>query len=322
VKALRVLILVVASIIVETGFAENVRFKQFGTHIPARPDLDVRWNPPADALPSQIWVYHLLPTKFSPKVVANLMSLSSLTEKDRTESSTNGMLFKSPDQSRTLRISFPSGSIQYEVSTPYNPTNLTKDVPNKKEALERVRKLLPKFGIGLSEIEKNDDGTDARLNCGDSESIFSLNGCAVTNVEWRGVGFRRAVDGITFISVGTGGEGHVRFGNHGKITKIDLSWRNMERVKSYPTLSPAEMIYALRQGKAVQGYLSMNSRGIDWRTAKAMTVNHLWARYYAGDSEHPSDMLEPFAVLDSDVDTGNGIVNVEIDCPIIDETAP
>lgn len=96
----------------------------------------------------------------------------------------------------------------------------------------------------------------------------------------------------------------------------------MERVKSYPTLSPAEMIYSLRQGKAVQGYLSMNSRGINWRTAKSVTVNHIWPRYYAGDMEHPSDMLEPFAVLDSEVDTGNGIVNVEIDCPIIDETNP
>jgi hypothetical protein len=32
-------------------------------------------------------------------------------------------------------------------------------------------------------------------------------------------------------------------------------------------------------------------------------------------------MLEPFAVLDSDVDTGYGVVDVEIDCPIIDETA-
>jgi len=136
------IVFILLPVICETASLEMVRFKQFGTHIPARPDLEVRWNPAANALPSQIWVYHLLPTRFSPKIVANLMSLASFTEKDRTESSTNGMLFKSSDQSRSLRISFPSGSIQYEISTPYNPTNLTKDVPNENEALERVRKLI------------------------------------------------------------------------------------------------------------------------------------------------------------------------------------
>ena len=90
----------------------------------------------------------------------------------------------------------------------------------------------------------------------------------------------------------------------------------MARAKAYRTLSVGEIIHSLLAGKAV------NSKGIDWHTAKSVTVNHVWPRYYAGDSEQPSNVLEPFAVLDSSVDTGYGIVNVEIDCPIIDEATP
>jgi hypothetical protein len=297
--------------------AEALRFKQFGTPIPARPDLEVRWNAPSDALPSQIWVYHLLPRKLSPEMISYIMALCSFTERDKTESSKNEMVFKTPDNSRHLWIS-SSGDVDYDSLIHYSHTNLIKKVPDEKQALKRVKQLLPKLGISLSDIDKKDNSDEPRLNSSDSKMTYFVKPEPITNTLFRAVGFRRAIDGISFIGMGTGGDGHVRFGDHGKITKIDLSWRNMERVKSYPTLFPAEMIYALRQGKAVQGYLLMNSRGINWRTAKSVTINHVWPRYYAGTSMHPSDMLEPFAVLDADVDTGHGNVRVEIDCPIID----
>jgi hypothetical protein len=41
-----------------------------------------------------------------------------------------------------------------------------------------------------------------------------------------------------------------------------------------------------------------------------------------GDRFAPSDWLYPFAALETTVDTGRGNVDVEIDCPIIDETKP
>ena len=315
------ILLVFATMICGAVFAENVRFNQFGTHIPARPDLEVRWNPPTDSLPSQIWVYHLLPRKPSAEMISYLKSLCSFTEDDRIDSSANGMMFRTPDNSRHLWIS-SAGDVYYESLIHYGLTNLIEAVPDEGQALKRVKQILPKFGISLSDIDRKDDSNEPWFICFDSERLYFVKPQTITNTEFRTVRFHRAVDGISFIGLGRGGNCQIDFGDHGKITKIDMSWRNAARVKSYATLSPAEMIYSLRQGRAVQGYLSMNSRGIDWKSAKSVTVNHVWARYYAGDIDHPSDILEPFAVLDSSVETGHGPEKVEIDCPIIEETAP
>jgi hypothetical protein len=37
-------------------------------------DLDVRWTVPSNQLPSEVWVYRLLPHPFSPTVVSNLVT--------------------------------------------------------------------------------------------------------------------------------------------------------------------------------------------------------------------------------------------------------
>ena len=230
------------------------------------------------------------------------------------------MVFKTTDNSRHLRLSFLEGTVDYEATMDYSHAYLVKDVPNEKQAVNLTKKILPELCISLSDLDKKENANKPGISSGVSQVTYFVNHQAITNTFSRGVSFRRAVDGFSFISVGTGGDGDIRFGDHGKIAKIDLSWRNMERTKSYPTLSPEMMIKSLRDGKAVQGYLSMNSRGIDWRTAKIVTVNQARPCYYAGDSlRQHSDWLEPFACLDTVVDTGHGNIRVEIDCPIIDE---
>jgi len=228
--------------------------------------------------------------------------------------------FKSMDGTRRLRISYVMGMINYEAKIPFSPTNLVKGLPTEQNAIVLMKNLLPKIGVNLADLDKKTNKSEPDFHVSDSEWMTFVKPITITNTEWRGVSFRRAVDGISFSSIGTGGDGDIRFGDHGKIIKIDLSWRDMEREKLYLTLAPAMVIESLREGKAVQGLLMMNSRGIDWRTVKSVTVNQAWPCYYAGDRIQPSDSLEPFAVLDTVVDTGYGNVRVEIDCPIIDET--
>jgi hypothetical protein len=315
----RAILFVFVYMICVASFSESVRFKQFGTSIAARADLDVRWNAPSDAVPPKIWVYRLLPRNLSPKTISYLMELCSFTEKDKTEQSADGMLFKTPNNSRRLWISFSSGTIDYETVTKYSHTNLIEDVPNEKQALRLTKKLLPKLGISLSDIHKKENSNEPKFICSASDILYFVKPQTITNTLFRAVGFRRAVDGFLFVSVGTGGNFHIEYGERGKIIKTDLSWRNMERDKSYPTLSPERMIKSLREGKAIQGFISMNSAGIDWRTAKTVTVIHARTCYYAGDSLQPSDWLEPYAELDTVVDTGHGDIRVEIDCPVIDE---
>ncbi len=96
----------------------------------------------------------------------------------------------------------------------------------------------------------------------------------------------------------------------------------MERDKLHPTVTPEMMVKSIREGKAIQGMVPDTVGSIDWPTVKSVTIKEAKPLYFAGgDPLSPSDWLEPFAALWTTVDTGHGNVDVEIDCPIIDETA-
>ena len=56
------------------------------------------------------------------------------------------------------------------------------------------------------------------------------------------------------------------------------------------------------------------------QTVKSVTVTRAEACYFTGTSSSPLDKLYPHAALWTTVDTGHGNIDVEIDCPIIDET--
>jgi hypothetical protein len=318
----RIILFVFLQMIWMTGFAENLRFKEFGTHIPAHADLDVRWDAPINALPPKIWVYQLLPRTLSPQIMSNLMTACSFTDKDKTEHG-NGLFFNSPNGSRHLRVTSSLGIIDYQTARRRSPTNLVEDVPTERQARKLMTKLLPNLGISLSELSKEENSTKPEMIVYDGGVTYFVDHKSITNTELRGVRFSRAVDGISFAGAGTGGDGDIEFGDHGRISKILLTWRNMQRDKLYPTVTAEMMIKSLREGKAVQGFILESLGDIDWPTVKSVTIKKAFPRYYAGGGRlAPSDWLYPFAALWTTVDTGHGNINVEIDCPIIDETKP
>jgi hypothetical protein len=67
----------------------------------------------------------------------------------------------------------------------------------------------------------------------------------------------------------------------------------------------------------------MNSPAINWKTVKGLIIKKASPRYYAESGDSSSlGRLVPFAALETEVDTGQGIIPVEIHCPIIDEKGP
>ena len=104
-----------------------------------------------------------------------------------------------------------------------------------------------------------------------------------------------------------------------KVSKISLSWRNLERHKAYSTANPNMIIKWIREGRAVQGMIRMDAETINWKSVKSVTVIKAELSYYARDPFTPSDWLMPFAALWTTVDTGHGNMDLEIDCPIIGE---
>ncbi len=299
------------------GLPPNPRFTEWGTPIPARAGLKVIWNAPTNGIPSVVWVYRLSPRRFSPEFISNLTYLCSFTAKDMVKQGSDGVTFRNADNSRRLDMSFSSGSIEYQTTSHYNHTNLAEDVPDEGRMPELTTNVLQKIGISLSDIAKTTNGAPD-FHFWQPLKIYYVNHSFVTNIEFRGARFQRSVDGIPFVGLGAGGDGEIDFGEHGKISKIDLSWRDLERYKAYPTIKSELMTKLIRKGDAVQGPIPINLNVIDWQAVKSVTVKKAKLCYYAGDP--PSDWLHPFAALWTTVDTGSGTIDVEIDCPIIDES--
>jgi hypothetical protein len=312
----KIILLVLLQATWTTGFAQNLSFK-FGIAF-KRPDLDVRWNVPTNLLPSNVWVYHLLPRKFSPTVLSNLMALGPFTGKEVIRSNANEILFKKTDNLTTLWVSWRLGAIEYEPANPFGPTNLARDVPEEAQVPQLTTNFLKEIGIDVSEIEKKADGAPD-FHVWSPLTMYPVNRVVITNIGFRAVNFRRSVDGATFVGNGAGGNCEIQFGEHGKPSKIRLSWRNLERQNAFPVAKPATLIKWIREGKAVQGMVRMDGEPINCKTAKSLTINQAELCYYAGDPFSPSDWLMPFAALWTSVDTGHGSVDVEIDCPVIDE---
>ncbi|MGB8368056.1 MAG: hypothetical protein WCF71_02050 [Verrucomicrobiia bacterium] len=315
----KTVLLILFQIICTSGFSDNPRWKVFGTPIPAHADLDVRWeapnkfvgsNVPTNKWPSKIWIYSLEPRKFSPKIISSLMAMCSFTEKDKVQQDSNGVTFR--NGARILSISFPTGSIQYQTpEANYSPTNLAQGVPRMSEMPKLTKNFLRAVGLKLSEIERDTNGAP-NFDFWEPFTVFYLKSGSVTNIAFRAVVFRRAVDGAEVI--GDAGYCQLHFGEHGKISQIDFSWPDLKRYESAVTLKPQAIIQLIREGKAHQGLLPMGFDGIDWQTVKSVTVKQAWPCYFGGDSR-----LYPFLDLWTTVETSQGYVDIEIDCPIVDE---
>jgi len=197
------------------------------------------------------------------------------------------------------------------------------DVPGESKALRLTKKFLPEIGIDLADIGKKENSSQPDFHVFDMGVTYFIDRKPLKNTEGRGVRFGRSVDGISFISIGSGGDGEIHFGDHGTVTRLLITWRNMQRDKSFPVLTPQLMMESMRKGKAIQGLIPDSVDAIDWKTVENVTIKKAKPCYYAGgDRFSPSDWLQPYAALWTTVDTGHGNVNLEIDCPVIDETKP
>jgi len=207
---------------------------------------------------------------------------------------------------------FPSGRIDYKtVNSAESPTNMVKDVPSELEALGLTKRLLPRIGIGLSDVTKP-ASSEPDLHVSADEVTYFSNQTAVTIIKWRSVGFRRVVDNMV-ISGGNGG--YLHFGEGGKLCEIGISWHILQRIKSFRTYSVERTIRLFHEGKAFQGLVPGDFGRIDWRTVKSVTVTKAVPCYCAGKS----DVLYPFLALSAVVEADRGKVEIEIDCPMIDE---
>lgn len=295
---------------ITAGFAQNPPWQANGITIPARTDLDVRWEA-TNKFPHKVWTYQLLPNRYSDKIISNVVTLCSLTEKDLREYRLNGMDFQSADGSRKLSIAFPSGDIHYETPEPhYSLTNLAVGVPEESQLPELTTNVLRKLHINFSEITGWIDDHKMDFTDGEGRTYF-VGKTVITDIRSRRVYFRRTIDGMPIAREFYG----FNVGEHGKISKLSITWPNLQRIKSYPTISPKKVIECLRKGDAIRGPVPMNVGDIDWPAVKSVTIKRAIPSYLIDHTR-----LYPFLYLDAVIDAGHGTVEVAMQCPIFDET--
>lgn len=291
------------------SFSQSSPWKANGVAIPARLDLDVHWLSPG-VFPREVWEYDLLPNKFSPEVISNLVSLCLFTAKDKVEKGGEGIVFQTIDHSRILSISFASGNIQYEMPERlYSATNLAVGVPSTDQLAKTATTILDKLHIGLNDI--TGWRSTNKFDFSEPLTLYYLGDTTITNIPYRTVYFRRSVDGMPIA-------GHFyRFnvGERGEIAKISMAWPNMKRAKSYPTVSPNEVVHFLRSGNAIRGPVPTNIGDLDWLSIKSVTIKKAIPSYLITHNQ-----LYPFLRLDVLVNTGSETIEIGLDCPIIDET--
>jgi hypothetical protein len=302
--------ILIQTVCLTAGFAQSPPWKANGEKILPRPDLDVRWES-SSKFPRKVWSYDLLPNKFSAEIISNAMTLCSFTEKDIAARRPDGTDFQSRDGARKLSISFSAAKIHYEIPEPrYSPTNLAANVPALNELPPIATNVLRKLNIQFSDIT-GWVSTNTIDYSEPSMTMFYVGDLTITNIPYRSVLFRRVVDGMPIVGEFYG----FNVGEHGRIARLSIQWSNLQRGKSYSVISQKEVLNLIRKGDAIRGPVPQNVGDIDWSSIKSLTIKKAVPSYQMANNS-----LYPFLRLDVLVDTGHGIVEVGIDCPIIDES--
>jgi hypothetical protein len=313
------------------SFAQNIPFHHLGYSFKSQTNIaniDLVWTAPTNDLPRALWIYRALPSEVSPKVIANLKTLGSFTDKDRKEipDSPRIISYANPSGKKTLLINPDWSFIQYKDSDA-DDMHITEGVPDKEQAFKIATKWLPKLGIDRSQLAKKPHSSDLQVNVGEETAILykSRDGPAyATNISMREVFFMRSFDGVE-ISGGTGRGGcAIGIGNHARISQIFMSWRKYERDKSYPTATPQTLLKWIHEGKVVWRP-SPDEFYPDWSSVKKMVITKVTPYYYSeGYSEYdkPQNWVAPFAELEAKIETDQTNSTIYLDCPIIDDTKP
>lgn len=285
--------------------------------------IEILWEVPSNHYPSSVWVYRVIPQKFAPAVVSNLMVLGSFTSVDRINLSGTGhldkrvMYFSNPSETKHLGVFETLGWIDYEdldaVVSMEDRSPAT--VPSEQECLELALSWLPRLGIDRSELARVGPSEELRAYriVRRRGWLDQASGKNAEEVILRGVSFIRRVDGIEFDGIGYRGGVSISFGNDGRIAKLEVIWRHLERSRLNRTLTATEIADAVRSGKARWQPPVPDQHGV-----RRITITDVMMLYRGKNGDEEQKFIEPYARLATMVDYGHTNVIANLECPILE----
>jgi len=316
----KICILILVKVLCAGAFADHLPLGQLGRPF-HETNLDLAWTAPTHELPRALRVYRVLPSKFSPAVVSNLMALGSFTAKDKKEPFPHVTSYTTADEKRLLWINPDRGYIEYRDSDA-DDMNIAEGVPDEKQTYDLAIQYLPKLGIDRSQLAVKPNSSELRTYVTYKEALL-YKGLGMpayaTNIPMRGVFFIRSLDGVDFFGKGVRGGCTIEIGHHAKMSQIIVGWRNLKRDKLYQVAKPETVVKWIRDGKAF--LQRAPDSHVNWTLARKMNIVKATPFYFGEPYIDRQDWVYPFMTLEASVDAGERHEVVTLYCPML-EKAP
>jgi hypothetical protein len=315
---MRLTTILLAPVLVSAAFAAELPFQNFCDPFNGK-DCEVIWAAPTN-LPASVKIFAVVPTKFSPNTISNLLQIAELTPKNKTRSTQDGVLggkdvlvYANKKDTRHLDIIPSQGTIGLgiEGTIAQIPKEIPLGVPDDKEALRLALDILKQIGINQSELATNANGKIQPTYS--EESVLHKDkpsGLLVTNVVSREIDLRRQIDGLPVW--GTAGIS-MKFGNEGKLAYLSAVWRAIKPDKDCLVPDAAGFTSRIKSGRVLIRSEQANA------TYKKLTVTKASLYYWESSGSEPQTYIYPFAVLEAKTDLQRENSNVQLFVPFTND---
>ena len=285
-------------------------------------DCEVIWVAPTN-LPASVKIFAVVPTKYSPNTISNLLQIAELTPKNKIPPTQNGvmggkdvLIYENKEQTRHLDVIPSQGAIAInkDGTRAQIPKELPIGVPDPKIALRLTLEILEKIGINRSELATNSDGTlQAGYTQGEVLHKDKSTGLIVTNIDERQIFLKRQIEGIPV--TGTTGGVTAHFGNEGKLGYLDVTWRAVKPDKDCLVPDAAGFVSLIKSGRTlIPNVEPMKTE----KTFKRLTITNVSLFYWENSGSEQQANIYPFAVLEAKTDEPGENAKVQLFVPLTD----
>jgi hypothetical protein len=305
-------------VLVSAVFAAESPFQNFCDPFNGK-DCEVIWAAPTN-LPASVKIFTVVPTKFLPNTISNLLQIAKLAPNNRIRSTQGGVLgekdvleYANKKDTRHLDIIPSQGTIGLgiEGTMAQIPKEMPVGVPDDNEALRLALDILKQIGINYSELSTDSSGKIQSTYA--EESVLHKDkpsGLLVTNVISREIHLRRQIDslpvwGMAGISM--------KFGNEGKLAYLSAVCRTVKPDKDCQVPNVAEFIHRIKSGRVLIRNEHANA------TYKKITVTKASLYYWENSGAEPQTHIYPFAVLEAKTDLQGDNSTIQLFVPLVNE---
>jgi hypothetical protein len=309
------------SIMCFAALALSVNGGTFTNESPA--GMKIIWAVPNNVWPlDSIWTYKVISQIFAPAVVSNLLTISSFNDKDKIQLppeaaaiDKNALGFTNKEGTKHLSIVPVWGYIEYyDQNADAKATSAVKGVPEPvvgvpelPEATRLGLHYARLLGIDVSLFARKPHGNDFDLHW-----IVDTRGWTdpktkkqMEEIHNFGISFTRCIDGFP---VSGFGDFEVYFGNNAKVSRIIVSWHNLEPYELHTNLvTPEQVVKSIANGQTSLPQIPKFLMG----EIKTLTITNATPCYSRSKFEdQPMDFVVP--ALRLDVLVGDGKTNMPI----------